>query len=141
MDKEGIDMEVKVLEAYKCPHCYEIYQDRHRADNCLYHHLKEVCINNDFQRGMSLYSINYTYAMHWQLSKAQEAITKDNCFVISYLQCCDHPAYQISHIDAYGRIKVSGCGSWSGYYSSIVALDCLSEPMPLEKLYVDPRFK
>ena len=125
--------------SWKCPDCGELCRSEREADIRLFKHVKERCINHDFQKGFDLGSINFTYGLHWELSEKQKRITKDNCFTIPYLQCCDHPAYQIRYIDANGKIIVGGCGSWTGHYQSAVRMDNLSDPRPKEELYVDKR--
>ena len=72
-----------------------------------------------------------------------ENVKKDHCFVISYWQCCDKPAYQIIDVDINGRLYLSGCGSWNGYYGGWVPIDgsnlrYVHDP---EELFVDPRYK
>lgn len=124
---------------YKCPDCYEAFDNEREADLCLFEHVKERCINHDFQKGFDLEYIKNTYSIFWKLDENQKKITKDNCFTISYLQCCDYPAYKIKHISAKGKFKVGGIGSWSGYYSSQVGLDCFKNPRPKEELFIYKR--
>jgi hypothetical protein len=132
-------MEPIKKEMWKCPICGNAHDSERLADLCLYEHIKERCINHDFGYGFPLSSINYLYGMHWDLSEKQKEITKDSCFKIPHLQCCDEPAYKISHISYGGKITVSGRGSWSGYYSSKVRLGCLEDPRPKEELFIDSR--
>ena len=80
-------------------------------------------------------------AFGWNLEKEQYGITKNNCFTIRYLQCCDYPAYRISRIYGDGTIEVWGVGSWSGGYASKVSLSDLRKPQPKEKLYIDSRVR
>ena len=129
-------MEVKKIDAWKCPVCQNKYEEKYDADYCFFDHLKKTCINNDFKRGLNLCYIVFKYGLHLELTDKQKEINKDNCFKISYLQCCDEPAYQITHISSSGEFTVNGCGSWSGYYSSKVRLDCLEDPRPKEELFV-----
>jgi len=75
-------------------------------------------------------------------SEHLENINKDNCFKISYWQCCDKPAYRITRICFDGRVDVRGCGSWSGYYGDHLKLSStdLMNPRPKEELFVDSRY-
>ena len=132
-------MEPIKKEMWKCPICYKAFDTEREADICLYRHIKERCIDHDFQAGYPLGYIKQMYGMNWDLSEKQKGITKDNCFIISYLQCCDEPAYKIIHISESGKIEVSGKGSWTGYYSSIIRLDNLADPRPIDELFIDKR--
>ena len=121
---------------YKCPDCNEPYDTYNRAARCAYEHAKETAINADFDSGSySLGTIWSIYGIGKELPDELKNITKDNCFVVSYLQCCDYPAYQITHISHYGDITVSGDGSWSGGYSSKVGFHNLKDPRPKEELW------
>lgn len=57
-------------------------------------------------------------------------------------QCCDKPAYRITHIFFDGKVNVRGCGSWSGYYSNRLRLESsdLKNPRPKEELFIDSRY-
>ena len=134
-----MDIEVQTVTAYKCPVCYEKYDKYNRAVGCVFNHAKEQYANSLLEDGRSLDSINYLCGFGWELSDNQKTITKDSCFVISYLQCCDEPAYKIISIDCNGKIKVGGSGSWSGYYTSTVRLDNLKDPQPKDKLFIHKR--
>jgi len=127
------------VSAYKCPECDKLHTTERNADRCHYEHLRQRCIDHDWNNGMSLASIAFLYGFHWDLSAKQRDITKDSCFTISHLQCCDHPAYRITRITGDGKFQVWGIGGWSGGYGSTVRLDCLAEPHPKEDLYKDPR--
>ena len=129
-------MEIKKVERYECPLCYKNFDTERMADYCLYDHIKERCINHDLQVGLDLQYINTRYSMYWDLADKQKSITKDSCFVVSYLQCCDYPAYQIIDIDFTGQIKVGGVGGYKSYYASIVGLHNLTDPKPKEELYI-----
>ncbi len=126
-------------EMWKCPICYKAHDTERECDLCIYGHVKERCINHDFEFGFNLGDLKRKYALYWNLTEKQEKITNDNCFKISYLQCCDEPAYKISNISFAGEITVSGKGGWSGYYSSRASLDNLKDPRPKEELFIDKR--
>jgi len=127
------------IESYKCIECGKLFPDEYHAMQCMYHHIKERMIALDWKRSTSLGWMNKKYGFMWTLTQDQEKITSDSCFVISYLQCCDKPAYQITGISYGGKITVAGKGSWSGYYSSNVTLDNLKNPRPKDELFIDPR--
>lgn len=121
---------------YKCPDCGEAYDTYNRATRCAFEHAKEKAINADFETGnYTLSSLWYLYGITKELPEEMKNITKDNCFVVSYLQCCDYPAYQIYHISKDGEITVGGDGGWSGGYSSTVGYHCLKDPRPKEELW------
>jgi len=128
-------------EMWKCPSCESAFDSTREADHCLYNHVKERCINHDFGYGCSLDYINRIYGLGWTLTEKQKNITKDNCFKISYLQCCEKPAYRITHISYHGSIKVYGVGSWSGGYGSVVRLDSLEDPRPPKELFIATKSK
>lgn len=133
---EGSTMSIEPTEMYKCPECSEAYDQYHRATECAWLHAKETAMNADFNTGYyTLKSLFYKYGVHKELSEEMENITNDNCFVVSYLQCCDMPAYQISHISESGEITVSGDGGWNGGYSSKVGYHCLKDPKPKSELW------
>lgn len=69
--------------------------------------------------------------------------TKDNCFRISYWQCCNKPAYTMREIKMDGRIRLFGCGSWNGYYGSDVRIDStdLKDIHQPDELFIDPRYE
>lgn len=134
-------MELEPIEkqTFKCPQCYEHYEDYHRACRCIFKHAKERLANAMLETGDSLSQINFVCGFGWELSDVQRNITKESCFVISYLQCCDKPAYRISSINSDGGITVYGRGSWSGGYSSKVRLDSLNDPRPASEHFIDKR--
>ena len=130
---------IKQIDMYECPHCGIRHASENQAERCLVYDVNERTMNDLFRDGLSLGVIYAQFNVAVHLSEAQFDITEDSCFVISYLQCCDNPAYRIMHITPRGDINVGGCGSWSGYYRSNVRLDCLKDPRPAGELFVDPR--
>ena len=94
-------------------------------------------------KGYTLKQINDECEIWAYVPEYLENINKDNCFKISYWQCCDKPAYQIVRICFDGDVIVRGCGSWSGYYSNRLILYSrdLKDPRPKEELFVDSRYK
>lgn len=145
--------EMKVVQMCKCPLCYDLID----ADNefTKMHHLLDHAIDDRiaelWEAGKTLKEIDDLYHIFCSIIpdrpesrnsflECHHNITKDNCFKISYLQCCDLPAYRISEITHSGKIRVCGVGGWSGAYSSLVSLGNLREPQPADKLYVHKRF-
>ena len=99
--------------------------------------------NEMFNEGYTLKQINNKCEIWAYVPEHLENINKDNCFKISYWQCCDKPAYQIIRICFDGDVTVGGCGSWSGYYSDRIRIDSrdLKNPRPKEELFIDPRYE
>lgn len=132
-------MKPEKVEMFKCPVCYEAFNNEHRAEECIYHHYKAKMIDYDFfTLGMNLCFLNQKYGFLMNLTEAQETITKDSCFTISYLQGCNHPAYRINKITHGGSITTGGSGGYNGYYQSEVKLRHLTDPRPKEELYSYP---
>lgn len=92
--------------------------------------------------GFTLKQINDECKIWYKVPKHLENVNKDNCFKISYWQCCDKPAYRITHIFFDGKVNVWGCGSWSGYYGNRLNLSSsdLKNPRPKEELFIDSRY-
>lgn len=99
--------------------------------------------NEMLNEGCTLKQINDECEIWAYVPEHLENINKDNCFKISYWQCCDKPAYQIIRIYFDGYVNVRGCGSWSGYYGNRLRIDDsdLRNPRPKEELFVDPRYE
>lgn len=53
------------------------------------------------------------------------------------------PAYRIVSITHKGKLRLFGCGSWSGYYGSELNIsdNNLKNPRLKEELFVDPRYE
>jgi len=121
---------------YKCPECGQAYDEYNRATRCAFKHARETAINADFETGdYTLENIWYQYGIQKELPQEMKAITSTSCFVVSYLQCCDEPAYQITHISVDGDITIGGDGSWNGYYQSKVGYHNLMNPKPESELW------
>jgi hypothetical protein len=127
---------MKTVTAFQCYLCGELNKSKHSAKSHFEYHAKERLANRLLKKGRTLEEIRTKCGFYWELSESQKHITQDNCFVISYLQCCDSPAYRICFINGSGEIKVSGVGGWSGGYASYVKLHSLENPQPLDKLYI-----
>lgn len=127
------------VKAYKCKVCQKIYDRQRYAYECEFKHAQIAYANHLLKEGYNLAHIKWCCGFHWTLSKEQEEITKDSCFIISHWQCCDKPAYRITGIEDGGYIYVCGRGSWSGTYGKPCDVSNLPKPHPKEKLYVDAR--
>lgn len=147
--KESYDQllkDIKQVIQFKCPICGKLYEageyfiEEHLLDHAIEDRINELF----FKQGKTLKEINDLYHIFDALIKeaydgfkpCHYNITKNNCFVIRYLQCCDFPAYQIVHIHRWMELDVWGNGSWSGRYRTTVGLSDLGDPRPLSELYV-----
>lgn len=94
------------------------------------------------RHGYTLKQINDECEIWDSIPKHLENVNTDNCFKISYWQCCQHPAYRITRICFDGEVNVRGCGSWSGYYGDHLKLSSsdLMNPRPKEELFIDSRY-
>lgn len=127
---------------YKCKYCGSLFCTE---ELCLEHedrHKRIDKANQMLSKGCTLKEIQDECNIWYEVPKYLENVNKDNCFQISYLQCCDKPAYQITDIRMDGMIRLWGCGSWSGYYGENMRLtsDNLIDPRPKEELFVDKRY-
>ena len=131
----------KVIK-YMCYECGELFDIPEKA---LAHEIRHERIeraNVMLRHGYTLKQINDECEIWGSVPKHLENVNTDNCFKISYWQCCDKPAYRIIHIFFDGRVNVRGCGSWSGYYGNQLRLDSrdLKNPRPKEELFIDSRY-
>ena len=127
------------VTSYRCNWCGKLHKRESDADKCAFDHARGNYATSLLREDRSLSSINYFCGFGWKLTKEQEDITQDNCFVVSHWQCCDSPAYRIVSISSNGTLELRGKGSWSGYYGNSVSIDRLPEPHPKEDLFVDAR--
>lgn len=128
---------------YICDYCGKLFSSE---ELCLKHeesHRRSEKANEMLDAGKTLEEINTECHLWSEVPYYLKNVTKDNCFVISYLQCCDKPAYRIVFISRNGQLKLWGCGSWSGYYYCELSIrdNILKNPRPKEELFVDPRYK
>lgn len=128
---------------YKCDYCGELFS---LEEWCLKHeesHRKSEKANEMLNGGKTLEKINNECHLWSEVPDYLKNVTKDNCFVISYWQCCDKPTYKIVSITHKGKLRLFGCGSWSGYYGSELDINnnILQNPRPKEELFVDPRYE
>ena len=134
---------MKEVIKYQCSECGELFDTPEMA---LAHEIRHERIekaNEMLNEGCTLKQINDECEIWAYVPEHLENINKDNCFKISYWQCCDKPAYQIVRICFDGDVIVRGCGSWSGYYNNRLRIDSrdLKNPRPKEELFIDPRYE
>lgn len=128
---------------YKCDYCSELFSSE---EWCLEHeesHRRSEKANEMLNAGKTLEEINTECHLWSEVPEYLKDVTKDNCFVISYWQCCNKPAYRIVSITHNGRLRLYGCGSWLGGYDDELGIhdNSLQNPRPKEELFVDPRYK
>lgn len=128
---------------YKCDYCGKLFSSE---EWCLEHeesHKKSEKANEMLDAGKTLEEINNECHLWLEVPEYLKNVTKDNCFAISYWQCCDKPAYRIVSITNKGRLRLFGCGSWSGYHGDLVGIhdNNLKNPRQKEELFVDLRYK
>ena len=131
----------KVIK-YRCSECGELFDT---PDMAITHEIRHEIIekaNEMLNEGYTLKQINDECEIWDSVPKHLENVNKDNCFKISWWQCCEKPAYQIRHIYFDGKLEVRGCGSWNGYYGNTLGLHSrdLIDPRPKEELFIDDRY-
>jgi len=143
---------MKVVSRYQCPICHGLEDGERNITQHLLEHAIDERIRQLWHMGKSLKEIDDLYHVfcavypdnpdsYNSFLKCHHNITKDNCFTIPYLQCCDYPAYRITKINHAGKITVWGIGNWSGGYGGQESLGCLRDPQPASSLYVHPKYK
>lgn len=130
----------KVIK-YRCDWCGKLLDSE---EGCLSHenlHERIEEANKMLREGYTLQSINEKCNVWKSIPKHLENVNKDNCFTISWWQCCSKPAYRIDAIRLDGGVRVWGCGSWDGYYGNWLSIynDDLKDPRPKEELFVYSR--
>ena len=131
----------KVIK-YKCSECGKLFDVPDDALACETRHKRIERANEMLDEGYTLKQINDECEIWSFVPGHLENVNKDNCFKISYWQCCDKPAYQITNIFFNGMVNVRGCVSWSGYYGNCLRLSSidLKDPRPKEELFIDSRY-
>jgi hypothetical protein len=138
---------MKTVERYQCPLCRGLEDNKWSITRHLLGHAIDKRIEQLWEQGATLKRIDDLYHVfcavypnhpesYDSFLECHHNITKDNCFTISYLQCCDYPAYRITKIDHAGKITVWGIGRWDGGYECQESLGCLRNPKPTNELYV-----
>ena len=123
------------VTAYKCSICKHTYDREINALECEFKHARYNYANALLNKGHNLNFIKYWCGFNWSLTKEQDDITKDNCFIIRHWQCCEKPAYQIVRIEEDGNLYVSGKGGWGGWYGNEMDVSKLPKPHPKEELF------
>jgi hypothetical protein len=143
---DGLLKDTAEVILYKCPRCGEKCQaggyfiEEHLLDHAIEDRINELFL----KEGKTLKEINDLYHIFdAYFPEADDGfkpchynITEESCFKIRYLQCCDYPAYRISHLHRWMYLDVWGVGGWGGGCRSKVGLSSLSDPRPLSELYV-----
>jgi len=143
---------MKIVQRYQCPYCHQLEDSEWGITHHLMGHAIDSRITRLWEQGKTLKEIDNLYHIFHSVYpdrpesydsflECHHNINKDNCFTISYLQCCDYPAYQICSINHDGIIEVWGIGGWSGGYRSRISLGCLRNPQPKEELYIYKSFR
>lgn len=138
---------MKVVQRYQCPECHELGDSEWWITNHLMGHAIDDRIDHLWKQGKTFKEIDDIYHIfhsyypdmtdcYDSFLESHYNINKDSCFKVSYLQCCDYPAYRICSINHDGVIEVWGIGGWDGGYRSQVKLGCLRDPRPKEELYI-----
>lgn len=133
---------MKKVIKYECEECGDLFDSEER---CIEHegrHKKIYKANEMLKDGCTLKEIQDECNIWYSIPKHLENVNTDNCFIIRVWQCCDKPAYRIDYIYMDGKVRVLGCGSWSGYYGKALGLNSeeLMNPHPKEELFVDKRY-
>lgn len=121
---------------YICEVCGRAFDHESGALDCEKIHKLEEQATNLLKDGKTLEEINEICNFKWKLRDDLKQVTKDNCFIISWWQCCGKPAYRITQINGWGVPYLSGKGGWSGYYGGYVKVYQLPDPHPKEDLFI-----
>lgn len=127
---------MKEITMYECGYCQEEHRRKEDAMCCEFRDIRRKYANMLLELGYELDHIEYCCHFGWSLREELKKVNKDSCFIISWWQCCDKPAYRILEINKDGSLVVGGKGSWSGMYSSAIQVEKLGTPYPKEDLYV-----
>ncbi len=144
--------DMKIVQRYECPVCHELESNEYSITPHLLGHAIDERISRLWKQGKTLKEIDDLYHIFCSVTpdnptsydnflECHHNVTKDNCFKISYLQCCDLPAYQIVEITHTGKLKVWGIGGWNGGYGQYESLGALRDPRPKSELYIYPYWR
>ena len=133
---------MKKVTKYECSECKALFNTE---QECLEHENRHERIkeaNAMLEKGYKLQDIQEKCNVWTELPKYLKDVNKDNCFIIPQWQLCSKAAYKIEHIYFNGNVKVTGCGSWEGYYTKEcrITSDNLEDPRPSNELFVDERY-
>lgn len=130
---------------YRCSECGKLFDVPSYALEHEARHEKIHRANEMLKDGHTLQEIADKCEIFFdKIPEYLQNVTKDNCFKIPWLQCCDKPAYQIVGIDFDGKLRVQGFGSWRGYYyndSFSIRNNVFKNPRPKEELFIDKTYK
>lgn len=132
---------MKEIIKYQCSECRNLFATPKEA---LAHEMRHKEIrkaNKMLDEGCTLKEIQAECRVWNDVPKHLENVTKDNCFVVSWWEWCNKPAYQITRILFTGSVVLSGCGSLIGDYDGILSLcdNELEDPRPKEELFINNR--
>lgn len=133
---------MKIVTRYQCEKCGQLFVSEELCNTHEQRHLAVENANSMLKNGSTLKDINDACHIWNSLPEHLENVTKDNCFKISYWQCCNKPAYTITYICMDGKLHLHGCGSWTGYYGNKVNISSsdLLHPYSKEELFVYRKF-
>lgn len=101
------------IKIYKCDYCDATFTVIQYCKEHEILHENNNLANSLFKNGKTLEEINNITRIWKTIPEHMKNITKDNCFIIEYLQCCGKPAYRIENINLDGSFEVGGKGSGS----------------------------
>ena len=130
--------EIKEIKKFVCPFCFKDHNSYDQANFCRENCFKSTEATLLLKSGETLGQINEKLKLWTNLPEYLKNVTKNNCFVLSYLQHCDHPAYRIYAINNQMKLSLWGTGGWNGRYGCDLTIDdcALKEPKPKNKLYI-----
>lgn len=95
----------KVIK-YKCSNCGELFDTPEATLKHEIRHEKIQKANKMLDKGCTLKQINDECEIWDSVPDYLDNVSKDNCFKISWWQCCEKPAYRITYIYFDGRVEV-----------------------------------
>ena len=130
---------MKEIIKYQCSECRNLFATPKEA---LAHEMRHKEIrkaNKMLDEGCTLKEIQAECRVWNDVPKHLENVTKDNCFVVSWWEWCNKPAYQITRILFTGSVELCGSGSLFGAYNGILCLcdNELEDTRPKEELYIN----
>lgn len=134
---------MKKIVKFECSMCGDLFNSEEECLNHENRHQKVEQANQMLDDGYTLQEIQDICNIWYSVPEHLKNANKDSCFVISYWQGCNKPAYRITYIYLDGKVKVWGCGSWSGYYGHSMYLSShdLLNIHSKDELFIDSRFK
>lgn len=132
----------KVLR-FRCSECGDLFNTE---ELCIRHeklHQKINKANEMLNKKCTLGEIQNECNIWKELPHYLQDVNIDNCFVISYLQCCSKPAYQIVRINMDRTLQLFGVGSYDGSITKSFFIDDanLRDPRENNELYVYEKYQ